>query len=82
MSILGLDHGVGHPLLFLGKAKEHKYRNSKDLKNLDNYPEWPKVADAAIETEIYYTQFTLVGNKFILHQINQHFGAGVGLEGG
>jgi hypothetical protein len=50
MSILGLDHGVGHPLLFLGKAKEHKYRNSKDLKNLDNYPEWPKVADAAIET--------------------------------
>jgi hypothetical protein len=45
----GFDRGVGHPLLLLCNTKSPNYRNNKASKNLGNYSEWPKVADAVIE---------------------------------
>jgi hypothetical protein len=45
----GFDHGVGHPLLFLCKAKAPNYWKNKRFKHFGNYSEWPKVADAVIE---------------------------------
>jgi hypothetical protein len=46
----GLDHGVGHPLLLLCHAKAPNYLKKKGFKDLLDYPKWPKVADAVIET--------------------------------
>jgi hypothetical protein len=46
---VGLDHGVGHPLLFLCTTKAPSYQKNNVLKHLDNYSEWPKVANAVIE---------------------------------
>jgi hypothetical protein len=43
LPLLGFDHGVGHPLRFLGDKKVHNYRNNKWCKELGNYSEWPKV---------------------------------------
>jgi len=37
-SILGLDHGVGHPLLFLYDVKAHNGQNSNEFKGLYHYP--------------------------------------------
>jgi hypothetical protein len=48
---LGLDHGVGHPLLLLCHAKAPNYLKKKGFKDLLDYPKWPKVADAVIETD-------------------------------
>jgi hypothetical protein len=45
----GFDHGVGHPLLFLGDKKVPNCPNNKWLKELGNYSEWPKVADTVIK---------------------------------
>jgi hypothetical protein len=47
--LLGFDHGVGHPLLFLCDEKAPNCRNNKCLKDLYRYSEWPKVADAVIK---------------------------------
>jgi hypothetical protein len=49
---MGFDHSVGHPLLFLGDKKVPNCRNNNRFKELDNYSEWPKVADAVIKAEI------------------------------
>ena len=46
---MGLDHGVGHPLLLLGDAKIPNCRKNKVFKDLGHYSEWPKVADAVIK---------------------------------
>jgi hypothetical protein len=46
---LGLDHGVGHPLLLLCHAKAPNYLKKKGFKDLPDYSKWPKVADAVIE---------------------------------
>ena len=48
-AVFGFDHGVGHPLLLLCNAKAHNHRKSEGFKHLDNYSEWPKVADVVIE---------------------------------
>ena len=34
---MGLDHGVGHPLLLLCDAKAYRSHNSKYLKGLGDY---------------------------------------------
>ena len=46
---MGLDHGVGHPLLLLCGAKVSNYRKNKEFNDLGHYSEWPKVADAVIK---------------------------------
>jgi hypothetical protein len=46
---MGLDHGVGHLLLFLYDAKAPHCRKNKAFKGLGHYAEWPKVADAVIK---------------------------------
>jgi hypothetical protein len=48
-ALIGLDHGVGHPLLFLCTTKAPNDQKNNVLKHLDNYSEWPKVANAVIE---------------------------------
>jgi hypothetical protein len=48
-AFLGLDHGVGHPLLLLCHAKAPNYLKKKGFKDLPDYSKWPKVADAVIE---------------------------------
>ena len=48
---MGLDHGVGHPLLLLCGAKVSNYRKNKEFNDLGHYSEWPKVADAVIKAE-------------------------------
>jgi len=61
---LGFDHGVGHPQRLLCEAKVPNCRKNKVLKHLDNYYEWPKVANAVIEAcrcqrhEDYYEYLT------------------------
>jgi hypothetical protein len=45
----GLDHGAGHPLLFLDDAKAPNCRKNNGFKGLGNYSEWPKVAGAVIK---------------------------------
>jgi hypothetical protein len=47
--VSGLDHGVGHRLLFLDDAKALHGRKNKGFKGLGHYAEWPKVADAVIK---------------------------------
>src|SRR5262245_49092484 len=44
----GFDHGAGHPLLFLDDAKAPNCQKNNEFKDLGNYCEWPKVADAVI----------------------------------
>ena len=51
-SALGLDHGVGHPLLLLCHAKAPNYLKKKGFKNLPDYSKWPKVADVVIEAAL------------------------------
>src|SRR5438067_3382584 len=48
-TILGFDHGVGHPLLLLYDAKAPNCQKNKAFKELGHYSEWPKVADAVIQ---------------------------------
>jgi len=48
-SIMGSDHGAGHPLLILCPEKTPNYRKNNMLKELDHYSKWPKVANAVIE---------------------------------
>jgi hypothetical protein len=47
----GFDHGAGHPLLFLDDAKAPNCQKNNGFKDLGNYSEWPKVADAMIEAD-------------------------------
>jgi hypothetical protein len=53
-SFFGFDHGVGHPLLLLCNAKAPNYQQTKVFKHLDNYSEWPQVADAVIKALLYH----------------------------
>ena len=53
-TLLGFDHGVGHPLLHLCDAKAPHCRKNKAFKGLCHYSEWPKVADAVIKA-LFYT---------------------------
>ena len=48
-AVFGFDHGVGHPLLLLCNTNAHNHRKSEGFKHLDNYSEWPKVADVVSE---------------------------------
>jgi hypothetical protein len=57
----GFDHGVGHPLLLLCNAKAHNHRKSEGFKHLDNYSEWPKVADVVIEAS-----FSMLENSILV----------------
>jgi hypothetical protein len=45
----GLDHGVGHPLLFLDDANAPNCQKNNGFSDLGNYSEWPKVAGAVIK---------------------------------
>jgi hypothetical protein len=47
--LIGLDHGVGHPLLLPCNAKAPNHRKNKAFKFFGHYAEWPKVAGAVIE---------------------------------
>jgi hypothetical protein len=51
---MGFDHSVGHPLLLLCNAKVHNYTKNNGFKHLDNYSEWPKVAEAVSEADICF----------------------------
>jgi hypothetical protein len=60
---MGLDHGVGHPLLLLCHAKAPNYLKKKGFKDLPDYSKWPKVADAVIEAcNLFALSFTLTSN--------------------
>jgi hypothetical protein len=43
--VLGLDHGVGHPLLLLYDVKAPNGQKSNEFKDLDHYP-----SDAPLST--------------------------------
>jgi hypothetical protein len=46
---LGFDHGADHPLLFLDDLKALNYQKENEFKDLGNYSERPKVANAVIK---------------------------------
>ena len=50
--LVGFDHGVGPPLLFLCDAKASNYKKNNRLEDLGHYAEWPKVADAVIKADL------------------------------
>jgi hypothetical protein len=56
---IGLDHGVGHPLLLLCHAKAPSYRKKKEFKDLANHSKRPKVADAVIEAIRWNLKFAM-----------------------
>ena len=62
--IRGLDHGVGHPLLFLCNSKVPNYRKNKAFKSLHDYFEWPKVADTVIEAVFRIRSILYYRNNF------------------
>mgnify|MGYP003693630659 CR=1 FL=1 len=51
-SLMGFRSWRRPPLLLLCDAKAPNYRKNKAFKDLGHYSEWPKVADAVIESRI------------------------------
>ena len=50
---IGLDHGAGHPLLFLDDAKAPNCQKNNGFNDLGNHSAWPKVAGAVIQAGSY-----------------------------
>ena len=57
---IGLDHGAGHPLLFLDDAKAPNCQKNNGFNGLGNYSEWPKVAGAVIQAQAEIQQGMVV----------------------